>query len=249
MCLNAARLPARLDTAGNLNSMFEQDRSRWDQELIDEGLRLLDLSATGSELSHHHIEAAIASEHALASKTEDTDWARIVSLYDTLMTTHPSPIVALNRAIAVAQSEGPERGLEEIRAIADGDRLSAYPFYSAALGEFELRSGRPEIAREHFRAALALARNPMERRFLDQRLIGCEQGETPQAYWERFWLRALVSVENHAEANSNSKLRSKLERANAGRKDVNDEYQARPRSRSENSKDRITPSGSPRLPA
>ncbi len=85
-----------------------------------------------------------------------------------------SPVVALNRAIAVAQREGPQRGLEEIHAIADSDRLSSYPFYAAALGELELRSGHREIARDHFRAAQALARNPMERRFLDRRASACE---------------------------------------------------------------------------
>jgi RNA polymerase sigma-70 factor (ECF subfamily) len=105
---------------------------------------------------------------------EDTDWATIVALYDTLMTIRPSPVVALNRAIAVAQHEGPERGLAEIRAIEDRSRLSAYPFYAAALGELELRRGRHEAAREHFRAALALARSPMECRFLEQRVSACE---------------------------------------------------------------------------
>jgi RNA polymerase sigma-70 factor (ECF subfamily) len=93
------------------------------------------------------------------------------------MTIRPSPIVALNRAIAVAQNEGPGRGLEEIGAIAGSDRLAGYPFYCAALGELELRSGRRAIAREHFRAALALARNPMERRFLDQRVSACGGGD------------------------------------------------------------------------
>ena len=97
------------------------------------------------------------------------------------MTIRPSPVVALNRAIAVAQNEGPERGLEEIRSIPDRDRLAAYPFYPAALGELELRRGRHETAREHFRAALALARNPMERRFLHQRVSACERGDTQQA--------------------------------------------------------------------
>jgi len=74
----------------------------------------------------------------------------------------------------IAQHEGPARGLEEIRGIADRDRLVTYPFYHAALGEFEFRSGRPEIAREHFRQALAVARNPMERRFLEDRVAGCK---------------------------------------------------------------------------
>jgi|ERR1700730_2963847 len=143
-----------------------------------EGQALLELSASGSELTEYHIEAAIASVHASAHRTEDTDWQIIVSLYDRLMTLHPSPVVALNRAIATAQHQGPERGLEEIRAIADRDRLAAYPFYSAALGELEFRCGRHETAREHFRAALALARNSMERRFLDQRVSACERGDT-----------------------------------------------------------------------
>jgi RNA polymerase sigma factor (sigma-70 family) len=176
MCLDAARLPARVDASGNLSSLFDQDRSQWNQELVAEGLKLLELSAKGTELSEYHVEAAIASIHAQALRAEDTDWAAIVSLYDTLMKQRPSPIVALNRAIAVAQNEGPERGLEEIGSIADTDRLAAYPFYSAALGELEFRRGRHKTAREHFRSALALARNPMERRFLNQRVSACEGG-------------------------------------------------------------------------
>jgi len=173
MCLHAARLPARLDAMGNLTPLFDQDRSRWDAQLLAKGQALLDDSAVGSELSEYHVEAAIAWVHASARRAEDTNWERIVSLYDTLMTIRPSPVVALNRAIAVGQAEGPERGLEEIRAIANRERLAAYPFYSAALGELELRSGRREKAREHLKAALALARNPTERRFLEQRVAAC----------------------------------------------------------------------------
>jgi RNA polymerase sigma-70 factor (ECF subfamily) len=178
MCLDAARLPARVDGSGNLTSLFDQDRSQWDRQLIAEGLALLELSASGFELTEYHIEAAIASVHASAYRTEDTDWENVVSLYDKLITVRPSPVVALNRAIAVAQHEGPERGLEEIRSIADRERLAAYPFYSAALGELEFRRGKYETAREHFRAALALARNPMERQFLDQRVSACGRGDT-----------------------------------------------------------------------
>src|SRR5262249_29794626 len=96
MALNAGRLPARVDASGNLNALFDQDRSQWDQRLLADGLRLLDLSTEGSELTEYHVEAAIASVHASAKRTEDTDWGRIVSLYDTLMTIRPSPIVALN---------------------------------------------------------------------------------------------------------------------------------------------------------
>jgi len=175
MHLDAARLPARVDDLGNLNSLFEQDRSKWDSHLVAEGQRLLDLSATGPELTEYHIEAAIAWTHAIADCTENTDWANIVSLYDKLMMIRPSPVVALNRAIAIAEHDGPERGLEAIHAIPDSDRLATYPFYHAALGEFELRKGRHEAAQEHFRTAMALARNPMERQFLTRRMDACER--------------------------------------------------------------------------
>jgi RNA polymerase sigma-70 factor (ECF subfamily) len=175
MYLHAARLPARVDASGNLSSLFDQDRSRWDPDLVAEGLRLLDRSATGSELTEYHVEAAIASVHANAQRAEDTKWGQIVELYDTLMTIRPSPVVALNRAIAVAQHEGPERGLQEIQVITGRERLAGYPFYFAALGEIELRCDRRDAAREHFHAALTLARNPMERRFLQQRASACER--------------------------------------------------------------------------
>jgi RNA polymerase sigma-70 factor (ECF subfamily) len=170
MCLHAARLPARIDASGNLSSLFDQDRSTWDQQLIAEGISFLDRSATGSELSEYHLEAAIASVHATARGIDDTDWSKIVSLYDSLMTIHPSPVIALNRAIAIAQRDGPDRGIEEIEAITDRDRLKSYPFYWAALGEFELRSKRYETANGHFHSALALARNEAERHFFSQRL-------------------------------------------------------------------------------
>jgi RNA polymerase sigma factor (sigma-70 family) len=176
MCLCAARLPARVDASGDLSSLLDQDRSLWDRQLIAEGLMLLERSASGFELSEYHIEAAIAAMHAQARRAQDTDWAAIASLYDTLMTVRPSPVVALNRAIAIAQDRGPERGLEEIGSITGSARLAAFPFYSAALGELELRCGRREAARRHFHTARALARNPMERRFFDRRVDACADG-------------------------------------------------------------------------
>ena len=173
MSLNQARLPARLDASGKLNSLFEQDRSLWDQKLVDEGLRLLDLSASGSELSEYHVEAAIASVHATAPSVQATNWAEIVSLYDALMTIRPTPIVALNRAIAVGQRDGPESGLTELLAIADSERLSKYPFYHAAFAEFELQAGKPMVALGRFSTALELSRNPMERHFFSGRIEAC----------------------------------------------------------------------------
>ena len=181
MCLNAARLPARIDASGNLSSLFDQDRSLWDRKLVLEGLKLLELSTSDSELTAYHVEAAIASAHSTVSHAKDTNWAAIVSLYDTLMTIHPSPIVALNRAIAVAQHEGPARGLQEIEAIEDHVRLNRYPFYPATLGELELRCGRHEAAREHFRAARSLARNLAERQFFERRINACKQEEEQRA--------------------------------------------------------------------
>lgn len=173
MFLHMARLPTRVDASGQLNSLFDQDRSQWDQQLVAEGLRLMERSATGPELSEYHVESAIASLHTGAARAEDIDWSTIVSLYDTLMSLRPSPVVALNRAIAMAQKEGPERGIAEINNIAGLDRLSAYPFLSAALGELELRRDNRASAREHFRAALAVARNAMEREFLERRIRAC----------------------------------------------------------------------------
>jgi RNA polymerase sigma-70 factor (ECF subfamily) len=174
--LHAARLPARLDATGQLSLLADQDRSRWDPELIAEGRRLLELSASGRELSEYHVEAAIAAMHVSAARVEDTDWAGIVALYDLLMGIRPTPVVALNRAIAIAQRDGPDRGLEEIVAIVDRDRLVGYPFYHAAAGELALRGGRSGVARQHFLGALALARNDMERRFLRQRIEACQAG-------------------------------------------------------------------------
>ena len=173
MCLHAARLPSRLDAEGELRSLLDQDRSRWDRALLTEGQQWLERSATGPELSDYHLEAAIAWVHGSARSAEATDWARIVTLYDQLLGVRPSPVVALNRAIAIAQAKGPEHGLEAIRSIDRIEKLEGYPFYPAALAELELRCGRADVAREHFEQAKSLARNPSERRFFEQRLEAC----------------------------------------------------------------------------
>lgn len=175
MCLHAARLPARCRAGGALNPLLDQDRSCWDTRLLAKGLALLDRSATGDELTVYHVEAAIAAVHAGATAVETTDWALIVELYDRLMAMAPSPVVSLNRAIALGQRDGPDRGLEELRLIANRERLARYPFYSAAMGEFELRRGDRRAARAHFAAARAVARNAAERAYLEQRLETCTE--------------------------------------------------------------------------
>jgi RNA polymerase sigma-70 factor (ECF subfamily) len=173
MCLHAARLPARVDAAGELSPFLDQDRTRWDAGLMQQGLAWLDRAAVGSVASVYHLEAAIAAYHATAASVDQTDWAAIVRLYDSMMAVAPSPVVALNRAIAIGQCHGPDRGLQALREISHADRLRRYPFYPAALGEFERRRGDLAASRAHFAVAASLARNPAERRFLDRRAREC----------------------------------------------------------------------------
>jgi len=173
MHLHAARLPARTDATGELHALDDQDRGKWDRALLAEGIALLEQSATGTDLTAWHVEAAIAAEHAGAGSVEETDWNTIVALYDRLMRLAPSPVVALNRAIAIGERDGADRGLEELESIAGAERLASYPFHRAAMGELELRRGNPGRARGHFTAALGLARNAAERRFFERRLLNC----------------------------------------------------------------------------
>ena len=172
-CLLAARLPARMGDDGNLLLLAEQDRGRWDRELIAEGLRRLDRSAEGEALTAFHLEAAIAAQHAAAATFAETDWASIRELYDLLMRQRPTPVVALNRAIAVGMAEGPEAGLRALAAIENRERLARYPFLPAAVAEFELRAGRPERAASQLRAALLLVRNDAEEAVLARKLAAC----------------------------------------------------------------------------
>lgn len=168
MALHAARLPARLDAAGELQSLWEQDRSLWIGGLIAKGRELLEQSASGDEVTTYHLEAAIAAVHARAPSLADTDWNAIVTLYDQLMRVAPSVVVALNRAIAIGQRDGPDAGLAAIAAIDDIDRLETYPFLPAALAELERRRGNGAAARAHFERAVQLARSDAERRYLEK---------------------------------------------------------------------------------
>ena len=171
--LHAARLPARVDASGELSALVDQDRARWDAALTARWLAFFEASAAGDTLSTYHVEAAIAAQHAAAASVEQTDWAAITALYDRLFELAPSPVVALNRAIAIGQRDGAAAGITALEAIRDRDRLESYPFYPAARGEFELRRGNQNAAREHLSRALALARNGSERSFLERRLAAC----------------------------------------------------------------------------
>jgi RNA polymerase sigma factor (sigma-70 family) len=172
-CFLAARLAARVDDDGNLLLLAEQDRGRWDRALIGEGLRRLDLSAQGHALTAWHVEAAIAARHAAAASFEETDWPSIRDLYDVLVRLRPTPVVALNRAIALGMAEGPEAGLRALSEVPDRERLARYPFFPAAMAELELRAGRPARAAELLRRAMLLARNRAEEELLARKLAAC----------------------------------------------------------------------------
>jgi RNA polymerase sigma-70 factor (ECF subfamily) len=170
MLLNAARNPARVDDEGNLLRLQEQDRGRWDQGMIGRGMWHLAHSATGREVSHYHLQAGIAACHCTGKDYAATDWSQILGLYDRWLELDDSPVLALNRAVALAEVEGPEAGLAAVQAIPDQDSLESYYLLHAVLGEFEYRLGRPAIAEEHYRRALELALNQPERAFLAKRL-------------------------------------------------------------------------------
>jgi RNA polymerase sigma factor (sigma-70 family) len=170
MCLHAARLPSRIDDAGSLILLEAQDRSRWSRPLIDQGFAFLNHSASGDELTSFHVEAGIAALHAQARSFGETDWPGILKLYTHLYGLRPTPIVALNRAIALGRVDGPEPALRELEKIRSGGRLKMYPFLEAAAGDLHRLAGRPKEARSHLRLALSLARNEPERQVLQGRL-------------------------------------------------------------------------------
>jgi RNA polymerase sigma factor (sigma-70 family) len=178
MLLNTARLPAREDDAGNLLRLEEQDRTRWDQAMIARGMSHLRESAAGDAVSEYHLQAGIAACHATAMDYQSTDWARILSLYDRLMEFEDSPVVALNRAVAVANVYGPEAGLETVRAIRGREKLDSYYLFYAVIGELEMRLNNHAAAAEQFRKAFELAETKSERAFLLKRLQRCVEGQT-----------------------------------------------------------------------
>jgi RNA polymerase sigma-70 factor (ECF subfamily) len=180
MCLHAARQPARVGADGLLRTLGEQDRSLWDPGLVAEGLRWLDASAEGSEVSAYHVEAAIAAVHAQSASAAETPWPTVVELYDRLLRLRPSPVVALGRALALAEAEGAAAGLTALATLPGRERLTTYPFFEAAHAELAWRLGDVARARRHFVAALALARNPLERRFWEARLAACEGQSTSE---------------------------------------------------------------------
>jgi len=170
LLFQGARLESRQDEVGELLVLEHQDRSTWNRDWIVSGFRHLERSMGGERLTTYHLEAGIASCHAAAASWEATDWPAIVGYYDRLLELAPSPVTALNRAVAVAMLEGPEAGLAAIDRIASAGELRDYPLLDSVRGELARRAGRREEARAHLQRALERAGTAPHRRFLARRL-------------------------------------------------------------------------------
>jgi RNA polymerase sigma-70 factor (ECF subfamily) len=170
MLLHESRRAARTDPAGELVLLEDQDRALWNRDQIAEGLRLVRQALASPRVGPYAIQAGIAAVHAESATAADTDWAQIVSLYDLLLRAEPSPIVELNRAVAVAMRDGPEAGLALVDGVLARGRLKDYRLAHAARGELCRRIGRRDEARTSLERALALTKLEPERRFLEKRL-------------------------------------------------------------------------------
>ncbi len=175
MLFNAARIPSRMDSEGNLLRLQEQDRARWNQPMIARAMFHFKQSAAGNEITEYHIQAGIASCHCAARDYASTDWRQILALYDLLMKFDGSAIIALNRAVAIAEVHGPQAGIEAVSAIKNLKSLGSYYLLHAVLGEFESRLNHSGTAAGHFKKALQLAEIKSEQVFLAKRLESCRQ--------------------------------------------------------------------------
>jgi RNA polymerase sigma-70 factor (ECF subfamily) len=178
MLLHDARRAARTDEVGDLVILEEQDRSRWDQRQIAEALPLVEEALRGTP-GPFALQAAIAAVHCRAARAEETDWPQIVRLYDLLERAQPSPIVSLNRAVAVAMADGPRAGLTLMDALAATDDLAEYHLLHAARADLLRRLGYPVEAAESYVRALALVKNDSEHRFLERRLREVQSSAEP----------------------------------------------------------------------
>ena len=172
MLLQHSRRQTRTDAGGDLVLLEDQDRSRWDHDMIDEGLSTLDGALDERAPGPYQLQAAIAALHARAPRAQDTDWPQIAALYGTLALLEPSPVVELNRAVAVAMADGPAAALPLVDALAA--ELDRYHLFHAARADLLRRLGRDEEAAGGYRRALELATNPAERAFLNRRLEAAE---------------------------------------------------------------------------
>ena len=170
MLLHESRRPARISPDGDPVLLEDQDRSQWDRELIGEGSALIDRALASRRIGPYMIQAAISATHAEAAEWTDTDWGQVVGLYDVLLKLEPSPVIELNRAVAIAMRDGPEAGLDLVDALLADGELEDYRLAHAARADFCRRLGRIDEARAAYERALALTQQIPERRFLERRL-------------------------------------------------------------------------------
>jgi RNA polymerase sigma-70 factor (ECF subfamily) len=170
MLLHDARKDARVDEAGEIVVLEDQDRTKWHRHQIQEGLALSDAIQADQEIGPFAVQAAISAEHCRAEHARETNWRRIVALYGALEQMQPSPVVSLNRAVAVAMADGPGRGLELINALASGNNLENYHLLHAARADMHRRLGRRREAAQDYEKALQLVTNESEKRFLQRRI-------------------------------------------------------------------------------
>ena len=170
LLLAEARRPARTDGDGHLVLLADQDRTRWDRTLVAQGLRFTAEATASPRAGRFALQAAIAGGHAVAPDAESTDWRRILRLYDALLRVWPSPVVALNRAVAVSFVDGPAAALELVTALDTDPHLAAYPYLPATRADLLRRLGRPDEAAAAYREALTMTGNEAERAFLADRI-------------------------------------------------------------------------------
>lgn len=175
MCFQASRLDARLANDGSIILLKYQNRELWNRELIVRGQDYLTSAADGEELSEYHLEAAIAACHALAPTFEQTDWPRILSLYQLLSSIKPGPIVELNKAIVAGYAESAQRGIEELKRI---NGLEDHYLYQTALGDFYLQIDDIQQAKSHYQLALPLTTSSLEKQLIEQKMRLCEISKT-----------------------------------------------------------------------
>lgn len=174
MLLNGARFKSRMDSDGNILRLKDQNRANWDSRMIGMGMFHLAQSAAGKEISAYHMQAAISACHCTAASYEATDWRQILALYDRLVEIEDSPITRLNRAVALAEVEGPQAAIESMKAIQES-ALSSYYLYYAVVGEFEARLGNFEAATRHLSHALKLTEIKSEQQLLLKRMAECRE--------------------------------------------------------------------------
>jgi RNA polymerase sigma factor (sigma-70 family) len=179
MEIQSSRVRARTSRSGEPILLLEQDRSRWDQLLIRRGLAALQRAELGGAPGPYALQAAIAACHARARAAEDTDWERIAALYDALAQLLPSPVVELNRAVAVAMAFGPAAGLQLVDELLNDDMLKGYHLLPSVRGDLLAKLGRPAEAQAEFKRAASLTRNERERKLLLQRAAASAQEAAP----------------------------------------------------------------------